>query len=84
MTSSSGTDYSDLLRTANSGRKVQKAIEKLTGYFDIDALVVMGVYRKVECPSDESKVLEEVKEKFKEDFLKSKEVSDRCFKEGTR
>jgi len=71
MTSSS--DYTDLLRTAYSGHKVQEAIGNLAGCFDINTIVSKIGYGKVE-PFSELQVLEKVKEKFKEEFLESEEI----------
>jgi len=74
MASSSGTDYSDLVQAAKSGHKVQQLIADLSRYFSIEAIANKEGYSKVDCAYDESKVLGEVREEFKKEFVQSKKV----------
>jgi hypothetical protein len=74
MTSSSSTDYSDLVQIAESSHKIQRLAEDLTRYFNPKDIVAANYFAKVECTDDETKVLDEVKEEFKREFRKSKKV----------
>jgi len=74
MTSSGDTDYSDLVQTTQSGPKVQYTIENLMNYFDVEAIAAKEGYSKVECSYDVSKALDEVRDEFKKEFIRSKKI----------
>lgn len=74
MTSSSSTDYSDLVQTAKSGHKVRSLVEDFPRYFRVENITEGEGYSKVDCLYDESSVLEEIREEFKKEFVRSKKV----------
>jgi hypothetical protein len=81
MTSSSGTNYSDLVRTTQPGHKVQEAVASLAQYFDIQKIPKSEHYKKVECVNDPSQALNVVRKEFKEEF---KEVSGEAAQRDVR
>lgn len=62
MTSSSSTDYPDLVQAAKAGEKVQRLVRDLPRYFRVEDIVAATGYSKVQCVQDESQVLAEVRE----------------------
>lgn len=75
MSSSGSTDSSDLVQIAKSSTNMQRLAEDLTRYFNPKDIVAANHFAKVECVYSETKVLDEVKEEFKTEFRRSKEVT---------
>jgi DNA-directed RNA polymerase subunit RPC12/RpoP len=71
MTSNAGADCSDLVQTAESGRKVQDLIDGLVDGFSMESIQNKEGWAKVECSS---KVLSKVREEFKKEFERSEKV----------
>lgn len=76
MTPSSEDDCLDILQTAPYGDKVQLLAEILTRYFRLETIPDKRAYSKVECMEDESKVLDEVREEFKKEFVRSQKITN--------
>jgi len=74
MTSSSDTDFSDLIQVVRSSRKVRHLVEDLTSYYNIESIEEEDGYSKVECSDNESEVLKKVREEFKKDWNRDKKV----------
>jgi hypothetical protein len=81
MSSSVDADYSDLVQSAELGRKLQDLIGSLVVYFSIESVPEKDGWSKVECPSEE---LDKVKEEFTEEFERSEDVSAKISQKGNR
>jgi hypothetical protein len=68
MASSSGTDCPDLVQVIKAGDKVQRLVQDLPRYFRVEDIIVAKPYSKVQCVQDESQVLDEVREEFKNEL----------------
>jgi len=76
MGSSDGTDYPDLVQVVQSGDKVQELVNLLITYFHIESIPARRGWSKVTCLYDESKLLSEIKEAFRDEFIQSKKITD--------
>ena len=74
MTSSSGTDCLDLVQAVKSGHNVQTLVEDLLRYFTVETITDGEGYSTVDCVYDASKALDEIREEFKKEFVRSKKV----------
>jgi hypothetical protein len=74
MASSSGTDCPDLVQAAKAGDKVQRLVGDLSRYFRVEDIIVATGYSKVQCVENESQVVAEVREEFKQELSRSKKV----------
>jgi hypothetical protein len=72
MSSDVDADYSDLVQAAKSGPKLQDLIGSLVAHFSIGSIPEKDHWSQVKC---ESKVLDEIKEEFTKEFVRSKKVS---------
>jgi hypothetical protein len=64
--------YSDIVEIT---RKVQDQVDKLPKHFEIDSLTEDGC-ANIPCTDKGLEILRNVRERFKEDFVMSKKVSD--------
>ena len=71
MSSSGSTDCSDLIQAARSGREVQRLVDDLTRHFRAEDVVEKDGYSKVDC---DPKLLDDIREEFKREFVRSKQV----------
>lgn len=62
------------MQSAKSGHKVQQLVADLPRYFSVETVANRASYSKVDCIYDESKILEEIREEYKKEFVRSKRV----------
>ncbi|KAF7877558.1 hypothetical protein EAF04_001233 [Stromatinia cepivora] len=76
MTSSSNADCSDLVQAAQPGQIIQGFVKDLTQYFHPESIPEKEGCSRVKCPYDISKTLENIKEEFRKELGRSKEIFD--------
>ena len=74
MTSSGDTSCLDLVQAVKSGYKVQTLVKDLLRYFTVETITEGKGYSIVDCVYDASIALDEIREEFKKEFVRSKKV----------
>ena len=76
MASKDDVDYADLVQLASSSEKVSALIDSLKSHIKMESVPERGGYTVIESSPEGSTVLQKIREEFKNDFERSKEVSD--------
>ena len=74
MTSSSSANCLDLVQAVKSGDNVQSLVGNLLRYFLVDAIAEGENCSTVDCIYDTSRALDDIREEFKKEFVRSKKV----------
>jgi hypothetical protein len=72
--STTGTVDHSIIQIIQTGHEVQRHIESLIPYINIESIPAGDGWSKVECVYDGSKILDEIREEFKKKFTRSPEV----------
>jgi hypothetical protein len=73
MSITGAIDYS-IAKIVQTGSETQGHIESLIPHINIEAIPAGDGWSKVECVYDGSEILEEIREEFKKEFNRSREV----------
>jgi len=71
IASTGNTEYLDLVQTTKSGDKVQQLVKELFCYFSVQDIANKKGFSKVDCADGGSKILNGVREEFKNEFVRS-------------